>query len=69
MKKEFITYWTKEKVIAQVYRMPIPRQNHFEVTEGPKGISFGVMIPDGIPFNEICSLEGRKTRVVIEVLD
>jgi len=66
MKKEFVTYWTTEKVGAYLHKMPWTRQRFFRDS---KGLPEEIIIPDDITYNDLLGFMGKKTKVTIEVID
>lgn len=66
MKKEFVTFWTSERVDANTKRMPIPRASFFNSNFGELD---EIIIPDDISFDQLAVFDGRKTRVTIEIID
>jgi hypothetical protein len=70
LKKEFITHWSFESVMAKVTQMPIPRQRFFHRTARENSrVDTEIVIPDDITYDNLAFFVGRKTKVTIETIE
>ncbi len=66
MKKEYVTYWTIEKINPCSEKIPWNREKFFNRV--PK-IPDEIIVPDDIGYFDLLGFLGRKTKVTIEVID
>lgn len=70
IKKEFITYWTPELVLAKLTQMTYDRAKFFNRTvKGVDRTDTEIIVPDSITYDQLCIFIGRKTKVTIETVD
>lgn len=62
LKKTFVTYWSKDFVVAD----KLTNENFYEETRGSVKAA---ITPEDIPYLQLLSFLGKKTKVTIEVLE
>jgi len=68
IKKEFNVTWVQENVITDTGRMPIMRSKFFNFMSGSALKLHSIVVPDGLTYNDLLLLEGKRTKVTIEIL-
>lgn len=69
MKKEFITYWSCENILAKLSEMSWPKARFFHRTTDNQGTKTEIIFPDDITYDHLAFFIGRKTKVTIETID